>query len=351
MTQLLKDRYELREATDAESAYEELTRFSPDLLVVDVNLPGWSGTELIAKVRGAGWDSDRLKVLLMSGMMPDEALGGLATIGADDFLAKPFKPSEFVSRVRALLMRRAQCNGSESAHPTQRITTSLTQRQAPVKPASLPSLRRAAPAEALSLTISRLLAETSLSPEGHWRRIVRYVRALAGAVVDQGEYTRLKDEAYLDLLAAVAPLYDIGMVAIPRSLLIKPDKLTPDEIAVVQTHVTVGAEVMLNVAAKLGSELPFLPLAAEIVRHHHERWDGSGYPDMLKGHEIPLSARVVALVSVYEALRSRRPYRPALSHARAVKLLSQDLQNHFDPYLLAAFHEVAPRFEQIHSEG
>ena len=351
MTQLLKDRYELREATDAESAYEELTRFSPDLLVVDVNLPGWSGTELIAKVRGAGWDSDRLKVLLMSGMMPDEALGGLATIGADDFLAKPFKPSEFVSRVRALLVRRAQSNGSESAHPTQRITTSLTQRQAPVKPASLPSLRRAAPAEALSLTISRLLAETSLSPEGHWRRIVRYVRALAGAVVDQGEYTRLKDEAYLDLLAAVAPLYDIGMVAIPRSLLIKPDKLTPDEIAVVQTHVTVGAEVMLNVAAKLGSELPFLPLAAEIVRHHHERWDGSGYPDMLKGHEIPLSARVVALVSVYEALRSRRPYRPALSHARAVKLLSQDLQNHFDPYLLAAFHEVAPRFEQIHSEG
>lgn len=351
MTQLLKDRYELREAADAESAYEELARFSPDLLIVDVNLPGWSGTELIAKVRSAGWDSDRLKVLLMSGMMPDEALGGLSTTGADDFLAKPFKPSEFVSRVRALLMRRAQSSGSESSQPTQRISNALTQRQAPAKPASLPALRRAAPAEALSLTFSRLLAETSLVSEGHWRRIIRYVRALAGAVVDQGEYTRLKDDAYLELLAAIAPIYDIGMVAIPRGLLIKPDKLSEEESAVVQTHVTVGAEVMLSVAAKLGSELPFLPLAAEIVRHHHERWDGSGYPDMLKGHEIPLSARVVSLVSVYEALRSRRPYRPALSHARAVKLLSQDLQNHFDPHLLAAFLEAAPRFEQIHSEG
>ncbi len=351
MTQLLKDRYELREATDAESAYEELARFSPDLLVVDVNLPGWSGTELIAKVRSAGWDSDRLKVLLMSGMIPDEALGGLATTGADDFLAKPFKPSEFVSRVRALLMRRAQSNGSESAQPTQRISNAWTQRQAPAKPASVPTLRHAAPAEALSLTFSRLLAETSLVSEGHWRRIIRYVRALAGAVVDQGEYTRLKDDAYLELLAAIAPIYDIGMVAIPRGLLIKPDRLSEEEIAVVQTHVTVGAEVMLSAAAKLGSELPFLPLAAEIVRHHHERWDGSGYPDMLKGHEIPLSARVVSLVSVYEALRSRRPYRPALSHTRAVKLLSQDLQSHFDPHLLAAFLEAAPRFEQIHSEG
>ncbi|MCS7020613.1 MAG: HD domain-containing protein [Gemmataceae bacterium] len=195
------------------------------------------------------------------------------------------------------------------------------------------------------------MIENNLANEGHWRRIIRYVRALAGAVVEQGEYARLKDDAYLELLAAIAPVYDIGMVAIPRGLLIKPDKLSEDEVAVVQTHVTVGADVMLSVAAKLGSELPFLPLAAEIVRHHHEHWDGSGYPDMLKGSEIPLSARVVALVSVYEALRSRRPYRPALSHARAVKLILHDLHHHFDPVLLNAFHDAAARFEQIHIEG
>lgn len=351
MVQLLKERYEVREAVDAESAYEELTRHPPDLLVVDVNLPGWSGTELIARVRSAGFDTDRLKVLLMSGMMPDEALGGLATTGADDFLAKPFKPSEFVSRVRALLMRRAQSSGAESSHPTQRISTALTQRQAPIKPPSIPSLRRAAPAEALSLTISRLLFENGLTTEGHWRRIIRYVRALAGAAADMGEYTRLKDDAFLELLAAIAPIYDLGMTAIPRGLLIKPDRLSEDEMAVVQTHVTVGADILLHVAGKFGSELPFLPLAAEIVRHHHERWDGTGYPDMLKGNEIPLSARVVALVSVYEALRSRRPYRPALSHARAVKLITQDLQNAFDPVLLTAFQEATTRFEQIHCEG
>lgn len=351
MLQLLKDRYEVREAMDAESAYELLTRQPPDLLVVDVNLPGWSGTELIAKVRSAGWDSDRLKVLLMSGMMPDEALGGLATSGADDFLAKPFKPSEFLSRVRALLMRRAQSSGAESAQPTQRLSNALTKRQVTPQSSAVPALRRAAPAEALSLTISRLLVENGLACDGHWRRIIRYVRALAGAVADQGEYTRLKDDAYLELLAAIAPIYDIGMTAIPRGLLIKPDRLSEDERAVVQTHVSVGAEVLLQVAGKLGSELPFLPMAAEIVRHHHECWDGTGYPDMLKGAEIPLSARVVAVVSVYEALRNRRPYRPGLSHARAVKLITQEMHHCFDPTLLAAFQDAATRFDQIHNEG
>jgi response regulator RpfG family c-di-GMP phosphodiesterase len=344
MTQLLKDRYEVYEAEDAESALSALSENPPDLVVVDVNLPGLSGPELINQARAAGLDPDRVKVLLMSGNVPDEALGGLSVSGSDDFLAKPFKPGEFLSRIRALLLRR-----TTQAHPdsngTLRLPASATVRQLP--PAQ-PVPRATAAAEALAMTVCRLLVETNLAAEGQHNRVSRYVRALAGAVIDRGEYSRLKDEAFLDLLAAVAPVYDVGLLAVPRGMLMKPDKLDADEQSVVQTHTTVGSEVLMTVAGKLADDLPFLPMAAEVARSHHERWDGSGYPDQLVGAEIPLSARVVSLVAVYEALRVRRPHRPPLAHSRAMKMMLTEMTGLFDPTLLVGFAAVGPRFDQIH---
>jgi response regulator RpfG family c-di-GMP phosphodiesterase len=214
-----------------------------------------------------------------------------------------------------------------------------------------PPARPAAAAEALSYTGSRLLTETNLAPDGHWSRVGRYVRAVASAAAGDGEYARLKDTNYVDLLAAVAPCYDIGLLAVPRNVLMKPDKLDEDELSVVQTHTTAGSEVLMAVAGRFAADVPSLPLAAEVARSHHERWDGSGYPDGLAGAEIPLSARVVALCAVYEALRSRRPHRPPLSHARTVKVITSDCPGQFDPVLLVAFAAAAPRFEQIHQGG
>jgi response regulator RpfG family c-di-GMP phosphodiesterase len=345
MTQLLKDRYDVQEVEDAEAALAALTDNPPDLVVVDVNLPGLSGPELITQTRAAGHDRDRVKVLLMSGTMPDEALGGLSVSGADDFLAKPFKPGEFVSRIRALLLRRMPLVTVDSA-ATLRLPATATVRQPSATIAPTP--RSTAAAEAISLTVSRLLVETNLAMDGQSGRITRYVRALAGAVSDQGEYGRLKDETFLDMLAAIAPVYDIGLLAVPRGLLMKPDKLDMDEQSIVQTHTTVGSEVLMTVAGKLAAELPYLPMAAEVARSHHERWDGNGYPDQLVGPEIPLSARVVALVAVYEALRIRRPHRPPLVHSRAMKMILTEMAGFFDPTLLAGFAAVGPRFDQIH---
>jgi response regulator RpfG family c-di-GMP phosphodiesterase len=192
------------------------------------------------------------------------------------------------------------------------------------------------------------LVETTLAAEGHWLRVAKYVQALVAAVTDQGEYARLKDSAFTDLLTAAAPIYDIGQLAVPRTVLMKPDKLDADERSVVQTHTTAGSEVLMAVAGRFAADLPSLPLGAEIARSHHERWDGSGYPDQLIGSEIPLAARVVAIVAVYEALRSRRPHRPPLNHARAVKIITTESPGQFDPALVAAFITAAPRFEMIH---
>jgi response regulator RpfG family c-di-GMP phosphodiesterase len=331
MYALLQDQYDVREVDDGEAGLLELLRDPPDLVVVDVGLPGMSGTELIEKARAAGLDSDRMKVLLTSGELPAEALGGLSVSGADDFISKPFAPVEFLSRARALLLRRPGRG------------------QDPVSAAPPPAANeRPSGAEALSLTVSRLLAETQLISEGQWARVARCVRALARAVPEQGEYARLKDERYLAVLSAVAPVYDIGLLGVPRHTLLKPDRLDAAERSIVQTHCSIGGEVLIGVAQALGGEVPGLDVAAEVARCHHERWDGTGYPDGLAGEDIPLPARVVALVAVYEALRSRRPHRPPLSHAQSVRLIAQDSPGQFDPILVTAFLTVAARFDQIH---
>ena len=332
MIAVLQDQYDVREAEDGESALTELLRDPPDLVVVDVGLPGLSGIDLIDKARATGLESDRVKVLLTSGQMPAEALGGLSVASADDFISKPFTPVEFLSRVRALLMRRpSRSSEASGVHTPPPIETD-----------------RPVVVEAISLTISRLLAETQLIAEGQWTRVARYVRALARAVPEQGEYARLKDERFVALLSAVAPVYDIGLLGVPRHTLLKPDRLDAAERSIVQTHCSIGAEVLIGVAQTCGADAPGLDLAAEVARSHHERWDGAGYPDGLFGEDIPLGARVVALVAVYEALRSRRPHRPPLGHAQSVRLISQDSPGQYDPTLLAAFVTVAPRFDQIH---
>jgi response regulator RpfG family c-di-GMP phosphodiesterase len=332
MVALLQDQCDVREAEDGEVALMELLRDPPALVVVDVGLPGLSGPDLIEKARAAGLESDRLKVLLTSGELPAEALGGLSMSSADDFISKPFSPVEFLSRVRALLMRKP-------TKPGESVSTLTPPPVASDRPAAI---------EALSLTISRLLAETQLISEGQWQRVARYVRALARAVPEDGEYARLKDERYVSLLSAVAPVYDIGLLGVPRHTLLKPDRLDAAERSVVQTHCSIGAEVLMGVAQTFGGEVPGLDIAAEVARSHHEKWDGTGYPDGLCGSDIPLAARIAGLVAVYEALRSRRPHRPPLSHAQAVRLISQDSPGAFDPTLLAAFVSVANRFDQIH---
>ena len=349
MVNLLKARYEVREAPDGEAALSELAQYTPDLVVMDVNLPGLSGADLLDRVRAATPDHDRVKILLISGAVPSEALGGLAVGGADDFLMKPFNPTEFQSRVRSLLLRRPAKVGGGATLATLRIPAGMIHRGVTETPPARPGhAATTVSAESLSFVVSRLLVESGLVNEGHWTRAVQYVRALAAAASSEGEYARLKDPDYSDLLAAVAPIYDIGQLMVPRNVLMKPDRLDMDELSVLQTHTTQGSEVLLAVAGKFAADLPSLPLAAEVVRSHHERWDGTGYPDQLVGAEIPLSARVVAIVAVYEALRSRRPHRPPLSHARAVKIITTESGGQFDPVLLSAFAVATAKFDQIH---
>jgi response regulator RpfG family c-di-GMP phosphodiesterase len=203
---------------------------------------------------------------------------------------------------------------------------------------------------ALVLALGKL-AELRVSEDG--QRLVRlqhYVRALAEETARSSPYTDQISPSFIDLLVCCVPLHDIGKVGLPDHIVLKPGKLDADERLLMQAHTSLGAETLEKAGGAHEANLPFLRTAIEIARHHHERFDGRGYPDRLSGTQIPLTARLVSLCDVYDALRSRRVYKPALSHAAALQVMLEGSPGQFDPDLLPAFHRCGSRFEEIFRE-
>jgi serine/threonine protein kinase len=185
--------------------------------------------------------------------------------------------------------------------------------------------------------------------EGHLRRMQEYVRVLSEHLRTHSNWLILGEESYLEELIRCVPLHDIGKIGIPDVILGKAGPLTPAERDLVQSHVITGSGLLEALAREHGESLAFLGLARSVVRHHHERWDGAGYPDRLAGERIPPAARLVALADVYDSLRRDRPDRPAISHAEAAQILSSD-PGRFDPTVLAAFQAAEKRFEEIRAK-
>ena len=193
------------------------------------------------------------------------------------------------------------------------------------------------------------LAETRDSETGnHIRRTQHYVRALAEALQQRPDFHGSLDEATVELMFKSAALHDIGKVGIPDHILLKPGKLAPAEFAIMQGHAEIGRAAIARAEREAGDISSFLEMAREIAHTHHEKWDGSGYPRGLKGEQIPLSGRIMAIADAYDAIVSERVYKPARSHDDAVAAIVAGRGAHFDPVLVDVFLEVAPAFREIH---
>ncbi|HEX5754934.1 MAG TPA: HD domain-containing phosphohydrolase, partial [Arenimonas sp.] len=193
------------------------------------------------------------------------------------------------------------------------------------------------------------LAETRDNETGnHIRRTQHYVRALALEVRSHPRFAdELRDPMHIELLYKSAPLHDIGKVGIPDHILLKPERLTPEEFEVMKTHTTLGRDAILAAERLIETPDSFLRLAREIAYSHQEKWDGSGYPQGIAGDAIPLSARLMAVADVYDALISRRVYKPAFPHSEAVRIIREGRGSHFDPDLTDAFLRIADIFRGI----
>jgi putative two-component system response regulator len=192
------------------------------------------------------------------------------------------------------------------------------------------------------------LAETRDNETGnHIRRTQHYVKALALKLREYPRFAGFFTDATVELLFKSAPLHDIGKVGIPDRILLKPGKLTPDEFTIMKTHAVLGSEAIVQAEQQLGTPVEFLRYAKEIAHYHHEKWDGSGYPDGLKGDAIPIAARLMAVADVYDALISRRVYKPAFPQEKAVALITEGRGKHFDPDIVDAFIAILPEFQDI----
>jgi response regulator RpfG family c-di-GMP phosphodiesterase/tRNA A-37 threonylcarbamoyl transferase component Bud32 len=335
---------ECHEASSGETGLEAAKRLKPDLVLLDFHLPGMNGAMVLRELRERP-PTPNLKVLMFSGQSAPDDLAGLMLAGADDFLTKPFSVPQFYGRVKtALRLKEAQDRSDDLNHKLLLANSDL-ERTLSSRGTDLHEVR-----SALVMGLARLVQMREGDGGQRLERMRRYVRALAEEAATLPAYAGQIDEAFIELVATCAPLHDIGKVGLPDHILLKPGKLAPDERILMQAHTTIGAQVLKELADEHAAARTFLTTAADIVRSHHERHDGAGYPDRLSGPSIPLAARLVAVADVYDALRCRRSYKPALAHQAAVQLITESSPGQFDPALMPAFQAVASKFEQTFKE-
>jgi response regulator RpfG family c-di-GMP phosphodiesterase len=338
---LASEGFECVEAADGVKALE-LIRSTPfDLVLLDVEMPQLRGTEVLRRLRDDP-PTPNLKVIMASGRVSAEDMSSMLLAGADDFLAKPFSIVQLVARVKsALRLKDAQDRSDGLAHSLLTLNQQLEQ-NLHARDSDLIDARNA-----LTLAIAELVTYRGIETSAHLHRIQKYVRSLAQEAAHVSSFATQLDQNFIQLLESTAPLHDVGMISLPDHVVLKPGKLSDEERIQMRQHTTIGADILQKIASTHGFNVAFLQMAIDITRHHHERWDGTGYPDRLRDQDIPLAARIVSIVDVYDALRSRRPHKPPLSHAAAVEILTETSPGQFDPALLHVFKSCASRFEDV----
>ena len=325
LSDLLRPQYKVLAATNGEGCLRVAHGpLRPELILLDVMMPGMDGYEVLTRLRDDPLTAD-IPVIFLTALatIGDEERG--LRLGAADYITKPISPAIVLARVRT------QLQVKQAADLLKNQNISLEREIA----------RRMAEndlTQQVSIRALAHLAETRDPETGnHILRTQAYVQHLAQTLRRHPRFAAMLNDQYINLLGRSAPLHDIGKVGISDHILLKPGKLNAEEWAIMQTHAQLGSEAIERAEADIEMPLDFLSLAKEIARWHHEKWDGSGYPDGLSGEAIPLSARLMALADVFDALISPRVYKPPMSFAEARSIIHEGRGKHFDPDIVDAF--------------
>ena len=302
--------YAVERAENAEQALSRINKGDIRLVVSDWEMPGMSGLELCEEVRRTEHAGYVYFILLTSCSSSDDVVRGL-TAGADDFIVKPFNNAELLARVRT----------------GERVLAQESR-------------------EMVIFALAKLAESRDPETGHHLERVQRYSCRLAETLAESARPGDAIDASFIRLVYQTSPLHDIGKVGIPDGVLLKAGRLTSEEFEIMKTHTTIGAET-LSAALANYPQARFLQVARDIAASHHERWNGTGYPLELRGTQIPLAARIVAVADVYDALTSRRVYKEAYSHQHAYDVITAESGAHFDPWLVEAFRRVHHDFDAI----
>ena len=345
--ELLQSQYRVRAANSGERALRATASTPrPDIILLDVMMPGMDGYEVIRRLREDPVTHD-IPVIFITAMTATEDEERGLELGAVDYITKPFNPAIVLARVRAQLeLKEAR---DRLARQNEWLESEVNRR-----------MRENLLIQELAVRALACLGEARDNETGH--HIVRtqtYVELLAKHLITNERFSPALEGRKLNMIVKAAPLHDIGKVGIPDAILLKPGRLTPEEFTIMKTHPAIGADAIEKAMAQAltGTDdqtaeqsigaFSFLHVAKEISLGHHEKWDGSGYPSGLAGEAIPVSARLMALADVFDALMSKRVYKPAMSIEQTTQIITEGRGTHFDPDVVDAYLVMRPQFEDI----
>ncbi len=335
MSDLLRTDYKVKLAPNGERALQIVAGESkPDLILLDIMMPDMDGYEVLRRLQ-FNPDTEDIPVIFLTAMSAadDESIG--LELGAVDYITKPINPAIVMARVRNhLQLKRARDYLAHHNHVLEEEVASRTRALAELQDATIRAMAS--------------LAETRDNETGnHIRRTQHYVETLARHLQNHPRFKEELTDTNIETIFKSAPLHDIGKVGIPDRILLKPGKLTPEEFEIMKTHTTLGRDAIVAAESDTTQDNPFFRYAKEITYSHQEKWDGSGYPEGLMGNNIPLSARLMAVADVYDALISERVYKAAFTHEAAVEIIRDGRASHFDPDMVDAFLVLSEEFRRI----
>jgi len=335
MSGLLKDLYKVRIANSGEKALKLVQSDAPpDLILLDIMMPGLSGYD-VCKILKDDPQTSAIPIIFLTAMTAtDDEKKGLE-LGAVDFITKPVNPPIVLARVATQLQLKAASDFlRDKAAYLEAEVAKRTQELAAIQDVTILAMAS--------------LAETRDNDTGnHIRRTQHYILLLANHLKTHDRFSAFLSDHTISMLFKSAPLHDIGKVGIPDRILLKPGRFEPHEFEIMKTHCKLGRDAIQHAEDQLGLEVDFLKFAKEIAYGHQEKWDGSGYPEGLVGDDIPISARLMAVADVYDALICRRIYKEGMPHEKATSIITEGRGTHFDPDMVDAFLALQTQFQEV----
>ena len=337
---LLKVFYEVYPAPSAAKLFEILENIIPDLVLLDIEMPDMNGYEAIIKLKSDVHFSDIPVIFLTSKSDEGSELEGF-NLGAVDYISKPFSGPLLLKRIENQLLILRQKKDLLANQAALKDYADNLEVKVLEKTREVTNLQNTVIA-----TVADLVEFRDGCTGGHTSRTRLYLETMINELLRRKIYDEEISKWNMDIFLSSVQLHDVGKIAITDLILNKPGKLTTEEFEIMKTHVTIGVDAIKKIIGNT-KEHEFLRYALLIAGTHHEKWDGTGYPFGLKGENIPLEGRLMAIVDVYDALISERPYKKAFTHEEANKIILEGAGKHFDPVLVGVYQDIAEEFVRI----
>jgi len=333
---LEKRGYAIRATTSGRLALDAVEKFIPDLILLDINMPDMNGFEVCRKFKAID-KTRKVPVVFISAITETIDKVKAFAVGGIDYITKPFQNEEVLARVST------NVNNRKMQIAIEKYSISLEEMVA----AQVKEIHDSQMSTILALA---KLAESRDDDTGkHLERVQTFCKLLSEELANKQKYKNSITSVYIQNIYNAAPLHDIGKVGILDNILLKPGKLAPEEFEIMKTHTTIGAQT-LEAVRKYYPKNTFINMGIAIARSHHEKWDGSGYPDGISGEDIPLSARIMTVVDVYDALRAKRCYKQPFTHKETSEIIVNAVGTQFCPDSIGAFKKLMDRFEKTFLE-